>query len=86
MRESGTSDYRSIVTKKVGCCNDGCTKIPQNMPNDHSLSIAGFAPTNSEPYVAVSTVPCLLEYQTTGVLLTKWRHPVQDLSVAKQWF
>ena len=44
------------------------------------------AATDSEPYVAVSTVSCFLEYQSTGVLLTKWRHPVKDLPVAKQWF
>ena len=49
-------------------------------------SVAVFAATNSEPYVAVSTVPCFLEYQSTGVLLTKWTHPVKDLPVAKQWF
>ena len=41
---------------------------------------------SSEPYVAVSTVACFLEYQSAGVLLTKWRHPVKDLPVAKQWF
>ena len=34
-------------------------------------SVAVFAATNSEPYVAVSTVACSLEYQSTGVLLTK---------------
>ena len=49
-------------------------------------SVAVLAATNSEPYVAVSTVACYLEYQSTGVLLTKWRHPVKDLPVAKQWF
>ena len=37
-------------------------------------SVAVLAATNSEPYVAVSTVACFLEYQSTGVLLTKWRH------------
>ena len=42
--------------------------------------------TNSEPYVAVSTVACFLEYQSAGVLLTKRRYPVKDLPVAKQWF
>ena len=36
--------------------------------------------------VAVSTVACFLEYESTSVLLTKWRHPVKDLPVAKQWF
>ena len=30
-------------------------------------SVAAFAATNSEPYVAVSTVACFLEYQSTGV-------------------
>ena len=49
-------------------------------------SVAVLAATNSEPYVAVSTVACFLEYQSTGVLLTKWRHPVKDLPVAKQWW
>ena len=49
-------------------------------------SVAVLAATNSEPYVAVSTVACFLEYQSTGVLLTKWRHPVKDFPVAKQWF
>ena len=49
-------------------------------------SVAVLAATNSEPYVAVSTLACFLEYQSTGVLLTKWRHPVKDLPVAKQWF
>ena len=28
----------------------------------------------------------VLQYQSTGVLLTKWRHPVKDLPVGKQWF
>ena len=34
-------------------------------------SVAVLAAKNSEPYVAVSTVVCFLEYQSTGVLLTK---------------
>ena len=49
-------------------------------------SVAVLAATNSDPYVAVSTVACSFEYQSTGVLLTKCRHPVKDLPVAKQWF
>ena len=48
-------------------------------------SVALFAATNSEPYVDVSAVACFFEYQSTGDLLTKWRHPVKDLPVAKQW-
>ena len=35
-------------------------------------SVAGLAATMSEPYVAVSTVACFLEYQSTGVLLMVW--------------
>ena len=49
-------------------------------------SVAVLAEANSEPYVAVSTVACFLDYQSPCVLLTKWRHPVKDLPVAKQWF
>ena len=49
-------------------------------------SAAALAATNSEPYVAVSAVACFLEYWSTGVLLTRWRHPVKDLPVVKQWF
>ena len=49
-------------------------------------SVAVLAATNSEPYIADSSVACFLEYQSTGVLLTNWRHPVKDLPVAKQWF
>ena len=49
-------------------------------------SVAVLAATNSEPYVAVSTVACFLEYESTGVLLTKWSHPVKNLPVAKQSF
>ena len=33
--------------------------------------VAVLAAINSEPYVAVSTVACFLEYQSTGALLTK---------------
>ena len=48
--------------------------------------VAVFVATSSEPYVAVSSVACFLEYQSTGDLLTKWRHPVIDFPVAKQSF
>ena len=34
-------------------------------------SVTVLATTNSEPYVAVSTVACFLEYQSTGVLFDK---------------
>ena len=45
------------------------------------ISVAILAATNSEPYVDVSTVFCLLVYQMTGVLLTYSRIPVTDLHV-----
>ena len=37
---------------------------------------------NSEPYVDVSTVLCFLDYQSTGVLLTKESIPVTELPVS----
>ena len=45
-------------------------------------SVAVLAPTNSDPYVAGSTVACFLEYQSVGVWLQKWRHAVSDAPVA----
>ena len=41
--------------------------------------------TNSDPYVAVSTVACLFEYESMGVWFTKWKQADRDLPVAKQW-
>ena len=43
------------------------------------------AATNSHPYVAVSTVGCLLEYQSVGVPLMMWRMAVTALPVTKAW-
>ena len=48
-------------------------------------SVAVLAATNSDPYVAVSTVGCFLVYQSVGVWLQKWRHAVRDAPVAIQW-
>jgi hypothetical protein len=39
------------------------------------------AATNSELYVAVYTVACFLEYQSSGVLLMRWSIPVTDFPV-----
>ena len=47
-------------------------------------TVAVLAATNSEHYVAVSTVACFLEYQSVGVWLQKWRHAVRDTPVARQ--
>ena len=48
-------------------------------------SVAVLAATNSEPYVAISTVACFLEYQSVRVWLQKWRHAVRDAPVVRQW-
>ena len=40
--------------------------------------------TNSDPYVAASTVACLFEYESIGVRFTKCKQPDKDLPVAKQ--
>ena len=41
-------------------------------------SVAVLAATNSEPYVAVSTVTCLFENESVGVVLTKCNTTVTD--------
>ena len=47
-------------------------------------SVAVFAATNSDPYVAFSKGVCFLEYQSVGVWLQKWRHAVSDAPGATQ--
>ena len=44
-------------------------------------SVAVLASTNSEPYVAASTVACLFEYQPIGVVLMKCYTAVTDFPV-----
>ena len=48
-------------------------------------STAILAATNSDPYVAVCTVACLLECQSVGVQMAMWRMAVTDLPVTKSW-
>ena len=48
-------------------------------------STAVLATTNSDPYVAVSTVACCLEYQFVGVPLRMWRMAVTALPLTKSW-
>ena len=50
-------------------------------PRSMISSVAILAATNSEPYVAVSTVACLLEYQSIGVVLMKCNTAVTDFPV-----
>ena len=47
-------------------------------------SVAVLEATNSDQYVAVSTVACLFEHESMGVWFTKCKQPVRDLPVAKQ--
>ena len=44
-------------------------------------SVALLAATNSEPYVAVSTVACLFEYQSIQVVFMKCNTAVTDFPV-----
>ena len=48
-------------------------------------SVAVLAATNSEPYVAVSTVACLFENQSVAVVLTKCDTAVTDFPVTMSW-
>ena len=50
-----------------------------------TCSVAVLAATNSEPYVAVSTVACLFENQSVGVVLTKCSTAVTDFLVTMSW-
>ena len=47
-------------------------------------SVAVLEATNLDPYVTVSTVACLFEYESMGVWFRKSKQPVRDLPVAKQ--
>ena len=47
-------------------------------------SVAVLAATNSDPYVAASTIASFLESQSVEALLQKWRHAVSDAPVARQ--
>ena len=48
-------------------------------------STAILAVTKSDPYVAVSTVACHMEYQSVGVPLRMWRMAGTALPVTKSW-
>ena len=48
-------------------------------------SVALLAATHSEPYVAVSSVACLLKNQSVGVVLTNCSTAVTDLPVTISW-
>ena len=48
-------------------------------------SVAALAATNSEPYVAISTVACFFENQSIGVALTKCNTAVTDFPVTMSW-
>ena len=48
-------------------------------------SVAVLVATNSEPYVAVSTMACLFKSQSVGVVLTKCSTDVTDFLVTISW-
>ena len=48
-------------------------------------SVAVLAATNSEPYVAVSTVACLFENQSIGVVLTQCNMALTNFPVTMSW-
>ena len=48
-------------------------------------SVAVLAGTNSEPYVAVSTLACLFENQSVGVVLTKCHTTVTNFPDTMSW-
>ena len=48
-------------------------------------SVAVLAATNSEPYVAVTTVACLFKTQSVGVVLTKCNTAVTNFPVTILW-
>ena len=48
-------------------------------------SVAVLEATNSEPYVAVSTVACPFENQSVGVVLTKCNTAVTNFPVTILW-
>ena len=48
-------------------------------------SVAVLVGTSSEPYVAVSTVACLYENQSVGVVSTKCNTAVTDFPVTMSW-
>ena len=50
-----------------------------------TCSAAVLAATNSEPYVAVSTVTYLFKTQSDGVVLTKCNTAVTDFPVTMSW-
>jgi len=50
-----------------------------------TCSVQVLAATCSEQNVAVSTVDCDLEHQSTGVLLSWWTTPVTDLPLTRSW-
>ena len=52
------------------------------MPQVYYLFSGSVEATNSDPYLAVSTVACLFEDESMGVWFTKCKQPVRDLPVA----
>ena len=81
----GACDDRYVVSKHETFLLIGTPRYIRVYLRSTIWSTAILAATNSDQYVAVSTVACLLEYQSEGVPLTMWRMAVTDLPATKSW-
>ena len=85
VRKGGACYNRSVVTKHIYKFDlMGTPKYLSVYLKSLICSVGVLAATNSDPYVAISTVDCLLEYQSIGVLFQEKRHAVSDAPVARQ--
>ena len=81
MWDGGAINHRLIVTKDVTLLTNWYTKVAKGSTKVNDLVNARRAAMNSDPYVAVSTVACFLEYQSMGVWLNRCRIPVTEWPV-----
>ena len=81
MQVDDTVNNRFVISKSVSFLSNGYTKALKIIPQMNNLLHTCTGIKNPEPYVNVSTVIYFLEYQYTGVLLTKVRMPVMEKPV-----
>ena len=67
----GTVNNIIFIYKNVGFLENGYTKVSKVIPQINNLPHTGVGRKKLEPYVAVSTILCFLEYQPTGFVLAK---------------
>ena len=80
MVELGTTDLLSL--NMYALVMKGIARYVSVFLRSMTCSVAVLSTTNLEPYVAVSTVAYLFEYQSVGVVLTKFNTAVTDFPVA----